>query len=280
MNHLIREPLVHFALASLVLFVVHGLWTANSNRADTTITVTESELKRLAALYASEAGALPNADDLNSMIADHVRDQALAREARRLGLDRGDTVVERRLAQKMTFLVSDLATIPSPTDETLREWFQTHSKRFEVPARLTFDHVYFSTERRGDQAQQNATAALANLNSRTPTPWKQTGDPFMLSRSYGDLPIREVARIFGAPFSEALMNTPAVQIWAGPIKSAFGFHLVRVTKSEPTRLPPFQEVRIAVKADWTDAKRRQKNADAIATIVSKYTVIIEDPSDD
>ena len=43
--------------------------------------------------------------------------------------------------------------------------------------------------------------------------------------------------------------------WAGPLKSAYGLHIVLVTGTEPSRVPPFEEVRDAVEREWFAARR-------------------------
>ena len=116
---LLRDPLVHFLAAAALVFGAHALWQARSERVHATIIVTEAEIERMAALYTSEAGVLPGEADMAAMLSDHVRDEALAREARRLGLDRNDTIITRRLAQKMGFVVSDLQEDPDPTEQEL-----------------------------------------------------------------------------------------------------------------------------------------------------------------
>ena len=279
MRELSREPLVHFALAALVLFGFHLGWTSWSNRSQNTIHVTNTEMDRLVALYTSESGSPPTGQDIQAMVADHVRNEALAREARRLSLHVGDTIVDRRLAQKMSFLVSDLTTLKAPTDEELRTWYRTHPDRFSKPARVTFDHVFFSAEKRKDTVRQDAQTLLNELGKDQRVEWRKAGDPFMLSRSYGDLPLREAARIFGPEFTKALAETPAASHWQGPLTSAFGVHLVRVTRNEKAERPPLEDVRKAVETDWEDAMRRQANADAIRAIVGKYRVVIEGPDE-
>ncbi|HAE92971.1 MAG TPA: peptidyl-prolyl cis-trans isomerase, partial [Hyphomonas atlantica] len=92
-------------MAATLIFVAYSVWQNRSDKADSTIFVTTGELERLAALYTSEAGALPSETDMAAMVSDLVRDEALSREARRLGLDRDDTIITRRLAQKMSFVV-------------------------------------------------------------------------------------------------------------------------------------------------------------------------------
>ncbi len=279
MTALLREPLLHFAVASLIVFAGHAVWSRYASSPEDTIVVTAAELERMAALYAAEAGSLPNAADMQAMVTDHVRDVALAREARRLGLHIGDTVVDRRLAQKMTFLVSDLAEITPPTEEELRAWHTRHAHRFQIPARFTFDHIYFSADRKRQPGAQAAAETLQRLTQDSSADWTALGDPFMLSRAYGELPLRETVRLFGEPFAGALSRLPANGKWSGPVQSAFGYHLVRLKQKADAQLPPFEDVRATVEKDWQDAQRRKDNAEAIARIVERYDVVIEGADD-
>ncbi|KCZ52396.1 peptidyl-prolyl cis-trans isomerase [Hyphomonas pacifica] len=271
----LREPLIQFVVAAALVFAVHTAWKSWQDKSDSTIFVSETELERLAALYASEASALPGPEDMMTMVSDYVRDEALAREARRLGLDQGDTIITRRLAQKMSFMVSDLREDPVPSEEALREWHQAYADRFTKPARITFSHIFFSPSVRGDIAEKDAAVLLANLNSAPATDTASLGDPFMLQRQYGDVPLRELARQFGVEFADAIAELPASDDWQGPVRSALGVHLVHVTHKTDVALPPFDEARAEVRQDWVEQKRREANEKAIADIIARYNVEIE-----
>lgn len=264
----IREPLVHFALVAAAIFAAWQIAGAGEAPRDT-IQVSEAELERLAALYTAESGTLPGPEDMRAIVADQVRTQALAREARRLGLDEEDVIVERRLAQKMEFMVADLAEIDPPTDAVLQAWYEENASSFGSPARISFQHVFL-----GDDPSE-AEALLAGLSGETPPEWRRLGQPFMLQSAYGEVPLREVQRLFGADFARALAGTHAGSGWQGPVQSAFGQHLVNVTARTEAALPPFEAVRSAVEADWRDAERRRSNEAAIADIIARYEVIVD-----
>lgn len=270
MRALLREPLVHFVLAASLVFAAYGLTSTARKDAAGTIRITEAELERLAALYAAEAGTLPGPDDLQAILVDHVENEALAREARRLGLGEGDTVVERRLAQKMRFMIDDLAELPTPGEAELRAWYSDHAERFSIPARISFDHVFFDQPEPGEVEH-----VRADLAGDAPSDWRSAGDAFMLQRQYGELPMREVVRLFGSDFAGALAELPVSGGWQGPVRSALGTHLVRVTAFRAERLPDFDTIRAEVEADWHEATRRRLNAEAVADIVSRYDVEIE-----
>lgn len=269
MTRILREPVFQFALAAAAVFLIHALVSGAATRSDTTIRVSTADMERMAALYASEAGALPGPEDIQAMIADHVETRALAREARRLGLDDRDTVVERRLAQKMRFMVDDLASPATPDEETLRDWYDTNTDQFRTPARVSFDHVFF-TETDDDRIAETQMSLNADGAD-----WRTAGDPFMLQRTYGALPLRETVRLFGADFAAALSQLDASDEWEGPVASALGVHLVRIQSKEADQLPPFEDIRAAVEKDWEAAERRRLNAEAVAEIIAGYDVQIE-----
>ncbi|MEM9669775.1 MAG: peptidylprolyl isomerase [Pseudomonadota bacterium] len=270
MRALLKEPLLHFILVATILFAAYALVQGQRQAAERTIFVPAAELERLGAIYTAEAGTLPGPEEVRGLLADYVRREALAREARRLGLDEGDLVVDRRLEQKMAFVAADLVQLSEPDDTILRDWYDTNIERFQTPVRVTFDHVYF---RDGDNPAI-ASAATA-LSAAEVDGWRQIGDPFMLQLQYGDLPIREVRRLFGVDFVNSVLELVPSEAWQGPVRSALGTHFVRLTSRRDIETPAFETVRAQVLSDWQDATRRQLNEDAIAEIISNYDVIIE-----
>lgn len=266
---LIREPLVHFIAAGLLIFLAHALLPA-PRQADETIRIGASDIARLANLYAGETGKAPGRPELQALIADQVETTALAHEARRLGLDQGDTVVERRLAQKMRFMINDLAVPPAPGEAELKRWYASNRQAFQRPAETSFDHVFYR-----DPESPRAAAALQQLNSGRAADWRAVGDAFMLQRQYGALPEPDVERIFGRGFASSLAALEPGPGWQGPVASAFGVHLVRITARDPPASPPFGAVRDRVLAAWQEAELARLNAEAVQKIVSRYRVEIE-----
>ena len=275
MTRLLKEPLVHFVFLAVLIFGGYAWVTSDRGAAERTIVITQADMERLAALYAVEAGTLPTEQDMRAIISDQIQQQALAREARRLGMADGDTVVERRLAQKMTFMISDVSEVEPPSDEVLEAWLQENATRFEQPLRLSFQHVFFS-----DPSDSRIGTVLSDLNADPAADWRNVGDPFMLQRSYAELPLREIVRVFGAAFAGELASLEAdTSRWTGPVSSALGVHLVRVSARSDSRMPALNEIRSAVIQDWRDEEQRRRTAAEIDAIVSRYEVEIEGVTD-
>ncbi|MEZ5710367.1 MAG: peptidylprolyl isomerase [Blastomonas sp.] len=269
---LLREPFVHFLIAGLVLFATHGWWGDALDGDERRIVVTSDQVERLKKIWAAEALHLPGEEDVKGIIADHVREEALFREAERLGLGDDDTIIKRRLAQKMAFLLYDRTRISDPGDDTLQSYYRTHQARFTPPELRSFDHVFISTEKRGARARTDALALRDQLEQGAD--WQSLGDPFMLQRSYADLPRREAARQFGPDFADALFALKKGG-WSMPIQSAFGLHLVRLAAIAPSRIPDFQGIRPAVLEEWKADAREKANNAALDELVARYDVEIE-----
>jgi hypothetical protein len=114
-----------------------------------TIVVTQGRIENLAATFARTWRRPPSAGELSSTVQDYVREEAAVREALALGLDRDDTVIRRRLRQKLEFIAEGVAAQAEPTEEDLQTYLEAHAEAFASEPRFTFSHVYLSAERRG-----------------------------------------------------------------------------------------------------------------------------------
>ena len=253
--NLLKDPLVHFLALGLLLFVVHAFVADPSSwETDKTIRISEGDVRRLTAAWELQWRRPPSKDELTNLIREHVREEILYREALALGLDQDDSIVRRRLAQKMQFLSEDMAAGEEPSEAALQRFFEQHPDRFKTPATATFTHIYFSPDKRGAHARADAEQALKQLKFGA----NATGDRFMLQKHYAARSAEQVAGLFGASFAEDLFALP-VGSWQGPLKSGYGLHLVRVENRTEASLPLFQEAQVDARAAWVDENRREAN---------------------
>ena len=179
MKKLLKEPLLHFLALGAVIFALNA-WRERARPTEASaarIEVTAAVIDRLRAGYERQFGQAPDAEEMRGLVTAHIREEVLCREALALGLDRDDTIVRRRLAQKMEFLTDDIATAAVPEDAAVREFFEKNAARYAKPGRVTFRHVYFSKEKRGTGTEAAATAALAALQKGASD--EAFGDPFL-----------------------------------------------------------------------------------------------------
>ena len=185
--------------------------------------------------------------------------------------------MKRRLAQKMEFLFEDVSALREPAAGELEEFFAESSARFTQPARATFRQLYFSPDRRGAQARDAASRALAKLAGESAgSPVAESlGDPFMFQDDYGDRPFEQVATAFGPGFAEALFRTEPGS-WQGPLESGYGWHLVFVDSRTPARTPAFEEVAADVHSAWLEAQRDSLKQRALDEMRTRYEIVVPD----
>ncbi|MFN0066367.1 MAG: peptidyl-prolyl cis-trans isomerase [Limisphaerales bacterium] len=275
MNKFTREPLVHFLLLGALLFALHA-WR-EARRPDTAfparIEVTAATIGRLRAGYERQFGRSPDEAELRGLVTAHIREEVLYREALELGLDRDDTIVRRRLAQKMEFLTDDLAGGAEPDEAALRRFFTENEARYARPARVSFRHVYFSREKRGASAETVALEGLAALERGASE--ETLGDPFLHGFEFAERGPDDVAALFGPEFVERLSALPAGG-WQGPVASSYGLHLVQVEARSAVQPVTLAAVRAAVLRDFNDERRRTANREVLERLKERYAVTVDE----
>jgi peptidyl-prolyl cis-trans isomerase C len=280
MKKLFREPLLHFLLIGAMLFGLHALLQPRKPEevpSARRIVISQGDLERLRLTWQMQWQRPPTAEEWQGLVEAHIREEVLYREALALGLDRNDTIVRRRLAQKFEFLTQDLAASRPPTDAELASFFEQHRERYRVATRLSFSHVYFNPDRRGPAVERDVQEALARLLAGTAHEAAELGDPFLLDHELWRRTTGEVEQMFGRAFAEAVVNV-VPGTWQGPIASGYGWHLVRVDERAAARLPDLAEVQNQVQRDWADAQRRMANEEVFARVRSRYEVVIQEPA--
>jgi len=280
-RRVLGEPLVHFLLLGAALFVAYSLFIAPSSRsAPSRIELTSEDLNQLQLTWMAQWKRSPTPEELKGLIDSKVQQEILYREAVSMGLDQNDEIVKRRMAQKMVFLSEDVSKIPEPTREDLKEWFARNSSNFTLPNRITFRHLYFSPDRRGQNAQADAAQVLGRLvaqpaaGTSNPEPGDRLSDRFMDQSYFADCTVEQVAKVFGTKFSESLFKLNPGS-WLGPVESGLGWHLVWIEKITPGSIPAFEDVDEAqVKSDWLSQQREQTKQKAFAAIKERYEIVL------
>lgn len=270
---------MHFLTIGALLFVLYAVTRTADEPTHDTITISAAQVALLQEQWEQQWQRPPTPQELQWLIDQHIREEILYREAKALGLDRDDTIVRRRLAQKMEFLVADVATLIEPSEEELQVFFAERSEQYQQPAKVSFTHIYFNPDERRGHTQQDAERNLQALRTEKHFPQRapERGDRFMLHSDYRQQTQTEVAREFGQPFADRLFDSPPRE-WFGPVESGYGLHLVRIEEQTASTLPSFATVRSRVRDDFVANKRREANEAAYLRLRERYTVsIVQDP---
>jgi len=236
------------------------------------VRITSNEIAWLKETWSRQWQREPTRDELRGLVTDFLKEELLAREARALGLDQNDTIVRRRLAQKLEFLVQDTSRLAEPTEEDLRRFYEANPERFQTDARISFTHVFFSREKRANAATE-AKAALSDL-SRGANP-ADFGDRLLVDSEVVDADMQSVAGQFGREFADAVF-TLKPGAWNGPIESGYGLHLVRVSEVKPANRREFSQVKTQVLERWREQRQREDNEKYFASLLKKYDVVVDE----
>ena len=260
-RRLIRDPLVSFLFAGTLLFFITDWFSRDDDAYQ--IQVSANEVQRLSDQWSLQMRRPPNKQELDGLISAFVKEEIYYREALKLNLDANDTIVRRRLVQKLTFLTEDIATNEPPAVEALQSFYAKQIDKYIEPAKFSFAHRYFSSDRR-DNSQAVASQALTDTTIK--------GDPFMLQKEYAQRSKRDVGNLFGRDFAEKLAELPTSDEWQGPLKSAYGWHVVKLLNVAPERVQPINEVIEKVKIDWQQAERKVANESYFTNLKAKYSI--------
>jgi parvulin-like peptidyl-prolyl isomerase len=270
----VREPFFQFLLLGAVIWAGVEYIEAQSERY--VISVGPAERQRLAIAYQQQYNQAPSLEQLQALTDRYVRQQIFVREGKALGLDKGDEIVERRIAQKYEFLQQDLGAPDVPDEATLKRWYDTHKVQYITGPRVAFSQIYFSIDHDGEAgAKARAEKALTALAVGKQTRAPGLGDAFPGPSDFPALTKDDAVRLFGESQLSTALSDVVPGKWAGPFRSGYGWHLVFVTQRVAPTLPAFDSIKGRVADDYREDQRRLENARGYEKLRSKYRVAYE-----
>lgn len=274
-----REPLVHFLLLGAGLFLLAGLLENTEGERNKRIVVSPGRIEHLVAGVSRTWQRPPTQQELEGLIEEYIKEEILYREARVLGLDQDDTVIRRRLRQKMEFLSEDFVAMEEPTEEELQTYLDQHPELFRIGSKISFAHIYLSPDRRGDDVHRDAERLRRQLTENPRLIENPAiGDPFPLSQDFELLSESQVTNQFGKAFADRVF-TLKPNTWSGPVESGYGLHVVFVRDRVEGRLSTLEQAREAVRREWVSTTRREAKDGFYQQLRDQYTVTVEYPEE-
>lgn len=267
---IMTEPLVHFLMLGLLLFVLYQMVSSDTN-SERTITVTDDTIAQLTQRYTSIWQRPPNHTELNALVENYIKEEILYRQGLSMGLDQNDPVIKRLVLQKLEVLSEESTVMNPPTETELDLYLEQNAEQYTEPARFSLQQVKFDFSADDGEAV-DIKLSLAALN-RGADPFT-VGDSSMLPVSFDDIPLNRLALDFGEDFANAV-NTLPLGSWQGPIRSGFGIHLVRINKKTPAKKANLADVRALVERDWENARRKKNSDEYYMKLRKSYDVQME-----
>ena len=269
----LKEPLIHFLLIGVGIFLLYNL-AGNKSESEDRIIIDDSELNHMVSIWKLQWQRDPTEEELIGLIERNIEQEVLYREALKMNLDHNDEVVKRRLAQKMQFLSEDFTKLFSEiTDEQLKQYYEENADNYRLPYAHSFYHIVFNPDKRND-AYGDAQHLLSDNPNATVDDLKNKGDRLPFPLYYEDTDVFMLQKELGGSLAGAL-ETLEMNQWAGPIQSGYGWHLVYIVDRNPPSLPDFADIKPDLKRDY-EYELNQKSQEAIyKELKSNYEIVVE-----
>jgi peptidyl-prolyl cis-trans isomerase C len=267
------EPIIQFLILGGLLFLLVTYVQQKKSRTSREINVDSERVGLMLLNYKTQTGILPTKAQLEAMIDNYIREEISYREAMKMGLDKDDEIIRRRLSQKFDFLQTDLTEIPSPSDADLQKFYKDHPALFSTDVSVSFSHVYFNADNGADSsAKVKALNVLQQLKQSSLQRAPEKGDRFSLQYDYTQQSHLDVEQNFGnRELTTELFKAPLKQ-WVGPFQSGYGWHLVYISNRTSITEMPFAQAKEDVKSKWIAAAKAAQNKKAFDRISEKYII--------
>lgn len=273
---LLKEPLFHFILVGVLLFIAFRLTHPPASDQPDQIMVADSLIELLGTKFARTWQRPPDEKELIGLVREYVRDEVAYREALKLGLDRDDSIVRRRMRQKLEFLYEDTVNAQEANDEDLKGFLQENRNDYAFDPEFALLQIYINPDyhERPDAKVDQLLEELRGLDARPADP-SAYGDSLMLPAELGLSPLWQIKRSFGENFSDALVGLEP-GAWEGPIVSGYGLHIIYILEKRAGRDAELDEVRDSVLRDWT-MRRKTESLDLLyREMTDRYEIVFED----
>jgi len=256
MKKLLIEPLFHFLLLGLGLFLIYGLVSKNQDNEETII-INDYDINNIIASWEMQWKRLPTDEELKSLIQQNIKQEIFYQEALKMNLDHNDEIIKRRLSQKMQFLASDIASLNEPNDEELMAFYKENIKSYMSQNLYEMYQIIYSPDYHNNPKVE-AENLLQNISQQDPKMAETLGDKMPFPFYFKSVNDNELNRQLGLNFTEELKKLEANQ-WTGPIKSGFGYHLVFIADKKESAPIPLNEIQAEVLRDLEYENQKRMN---------------------
>ena len=269
MKNFFKEPLLHFLLLSFLLFIAFDFL----NPEETESKVVEISAGRVAQLqqrFQKISQRPPSVEETEALVRNYALDEIYNREARALGLDKNDSVVKKRMRQKMEFMLQD--TIPQQAEQDeLEALFRQNKDKYRIESRFSFEQAYVSL----DRDQTELAGLVEQLKTVAASGEKPIGDDSLIPATVNSASESEIARKFGQKFLTELLALKQNNSWQGPFQSGLGLHFVKFNSIEKGLLPALDTVHDKVLNDWKYQKSNEARQKFENELLERYDVQVE-----
>ena len=172
---------------------------------------------------------------------DLIKQEVLSQEAIRKGLDKTPDVATQMKITRQSVLIralqSDFIANNKPTDKEVRKEYEVVTAASMGDQEYNPRHILVSTE---EEAKDVIRSLKKGAKFEQLAKDKSTDDG---SKNKGGELGWSSARSYAQPFAEALVKLKKGEITQQPVKTSFGWHVIRLDGIRPLKIPPYEEVK-------------------------------------
>ena len=264
---ILQEPLLHFLLVGGLLFFY--LSNQDDSVAKEQLVITEGKINQLTAQFTKTRQRAPTKDELQALIDSQIREDLAFEYGSQMGLVENDTIIKRRVQQKIEFMLNDSIASLEPTKEELKAYMLVHKERYTIAPVYSFKHIYINPEKHEDVALFIKNLKAEDLSAL----YTERGDALMLESEYKNISTARIAKLFGLKFAKTL-DTLAENEWVGAVKSGYGQHLVFIEEKKPRHLATLKELEAKVKFDFRLDAQKQAIDGFYNELKDRYEIVV------
>ncbi|WP_027149198.1 SurA N-terminal domain-containing protein [Methylobacter tundripaludum] len=151
--------------------------------------------------------------------------------------------------------LEDIAKTIAVTDDKLKAFYEEQKDQYTTPERRKISHILFAINDKVDEktALEKALKAQKELaNKDFAAVAAEVSDDQLTAKTGGDLGLFN-AGVMEKSFEDAASALKLGEV-SNPVKSAFGYHLIKVTELVPGEIKPFESVKNEVTKAYQKAQ--------------------------
>lgn len=269
---LLRQPLVHFIALGAAFFALFALVDDTPQTLDRPqIVVSIQDARWLASQYQATWNRTPTEDEMSRLMDEFVREEIYVREALAYGLDQGDTIVRRRLRQKMEFITEAGAEAVTVSEEDLKAYYEANAAAYRRSSLISFDQVFVP-----EATEQEIADLRTALEGGSD--FQSLGTRSLLPPTMTNVPRQAVDGTFGSGVFDRISELQP-GVWTEGVPSGYGQHLVRLNAFDPGEIPPFEALKQRVEQDWRRDQADKLRTARYAELLDGYEVVRPSPAE-
>jgi hypothetical protein len=264
MKDWLKEPMLHFIVVGLIVFIVDNLVNKDNVVDENQIVIDNRVKSELVQEFQQKKSREPSQQEIEKMLDAWLRSELLYRKGLDMGLAENDPMIRDRVIQKTVFLFRNLAGLKEPSMQQLKDWYQEKGVNYQRQPSYDFEHILIRAQK--ENAKQHVDEILRQLLAgQDVSDYKRFYHSFV-GRNRAGLSVT-----FGEEFVAELDELPANE-WQ-IVKSKKGWHVLRMKAKKQEPLPAFEQIEPLIRKDWQRQQQSDQVVKLIEELLNTYTIL-------